>query len=99
MINFDRYGSVQINDQNRIIRFNEKQFCEKGLINGGIYLIRKEIFDNTDLPQKFSFEKDILEGEVNKIAMYGDIQDTYFIDIGIPSDYEKADKDFAKILF
>lgn len=99
MINFDRYGSVQINDQNRIIRFNEKQFCEKGLINGGIYLIKKEIFDNTDLPQKFSFEKDILEGEVNKIAMYGDIQDTYFIDIGIPSDYEKADKDFAKILF
>lgn len=94
MINFDRYGSVQINEQSRIVKFNEKQFCKEGLINGGIYLIKKAIFNKFDLPQKFSFEKDILESKINDITIYGDVQDTYFIDIGIPSDYEKANNDF-----
>lgn len=94
MINFDRYGSVQINGQSRIVKFNEKQFRKEGLINGGIYLIKKAIFNKFDLPQKFSFEKDILESKIDDITIYGDVQDTYFIDIGIPSDYEKANHDF-----
>lgn len=97
MIEFDRYGSVQVDKQNRIIKFNEKRFCENGLINGGIYLIKKELFCRFDLPSKFSFEKDILENKIDDIAIYGDIQDSYFIDIGIPSDYAKANIDFANM--
>jgi NDP-sugar pyrophosphorylase family protein len=35
-----RYGSVQINEQGRIVAFTEKnQLSGEGLINGGIYLI------------------------------------------------------------
>ena len=95
MSNFDRYGSVQLNEEDRIIKFNEKQFCEKGLINGGIYLIDKEIFSKLDLPEKFSFEQDVMESQLQKISIYGCIQDQYFIDIGIPTDFEKANIDFS----
>lgn len=94
MTDFDRYGSVDLDEDNRIIRFNEKQFRKEGLINGGAYLINKQVFDILNLPEKFSFEKDIMESHIQDIAIYGYSFDNYFIDIGIPSDYEKANKDF-----
>lgn len=91
---FDRYGSVEINKDNEILKFNEKQFCEEGLINGGVYLIKKTYIDELDLPQKFSFEKDIMENQSLNTHIYGYISDSYFIDIGIPEDFEKANTDF-----
>lgn len=95
MTNFDRYGSVEMNSNSRIIRFNEKHQCAKGLINGGIYLINKAIFERLALPEKFSFEKDVLEKQIDSLNIVGSTQDSYFIDIGIPSDYLKANSDFA----
>ena len=95
MIDFDRYGSVDINEQGRILKFIEKKHLLKGLINGGVYLINKNIFDNLDLPEVFSFEKEILEGKTSQLNIYGLPFDDYFIDIGIPSDFEKANIDFA----
>lgn len=94
MSDFDRYGSVEINNDGRIVRFNEKQYQSHGLINGGVYLINKKVFDDWVMPSKFSFEKDILEAKLNEVNIYGCVQDNYFIDIGIPSDYEKANTDF-----
>ncbi|MFV0330408.1 MAG: nucleotidyltransferase family protein [Dysgonomonas sp.] len=94
MLDFDRYGSVDLDEEQRIIRFNEKQHCKKGLINGGVYIINKELFARLDLPEKFSFEKDILEAHLLDILVYGCQQDRYFIDIGIPSDFEKANQEF-----
>ncbi len=96
MTNFDRYGSVDISTDGRIVGFNEKAFRSEGLINGGVYLINKQLFQNTDLPAKFSFEKDVMESRINTLRIYGFAQDTYFIDIGIPSDFEKANNDFRK---
>ena len=65
------------------------------MINGGLYALNLEKFSEENLPQKFSFEKDYLERNVNrspneKSKIYGIIQDKYFIDIGIPEDYERA---------
>lgn len=94
MIDFDRYGSVEIDSDMRIVQFNEKQYCSKGLINGGVYIVNKNVFTKLNLPEVFSFEKDIMESHIDDICIYGCQQDNYFIDIGIPSDYEKANKDF-----
>lgn len=82
-----------LNEEQRIIAFKEKQYCEEGLINGGIYLINKNIFDNIT-SESFSFEKDILEKKIADLRIFGLPQQSYFIDIGIPSDYEKANIDF-----
>jgi len=96
MQNFDRYGVVEINKEDQIISFKEKQFYKEGLINGGIYLLNKEKFLARSLPQKFSFEKDYLEAFYKDGTFYGCIQDGYFIDIGIPTDYKKAQDDLKR---
>lgn len=96
MIDFDRYGSVEIANDGRIVCFNEKAFRSEGLINGGIYLINKALFDKLNLPAKFSFEKEVMESQLTALGIYGFVQDTYFIDIGIPSDFEKANIDFKE---
>jgi D-glycero-alpha-D-manno-heptose 1-phosphate guanylyltransferase len=94
MQDFDRYGSVDISAGGRIVRFNEKQYCEQGLINGGVYIINKDIFPALHLPRKFSFEKDVMEAHIDDISFFGCVQDSYFIDIGIPSDFARANRDF-----
>jgi D-glycero-alpha-D-manno-heptose 1-phosphate guanylyltransferase len=98
MKNFDRYGVIELDKSgNMITSFREKQFYESGLINGGVYALEVDHFIKKDWPEKFSFEKDYFEKFVTSGAIYGQVQDEYFIDIGIPSDYEKANKDFEKM--
>jgi len=93
MIDFDRYGSVSLSN-NTIISFKEKQFVKEGLINGGVYWLKKSFLDSFKSGQKFSFEKDLMEKEVLEGKISGYISDNYFIDIGIPQDYKKANIDF-----
>ncbi|MCB9018188.1 MAG: NTP transferase domain-containing protein [Prevotellaceae bacterium] len=96
MENFDRYGSVTT-DGATIISFNEKKHCESGLINGGIYIINQKNLDLNIYPEKFSFEKEVLEKLSQQQKIAGFEQNRYFIDIGIPEDYAKANEDFKSI--
>ena len=98
MLQFDRYGAVHIDENDCILSFDEKAFREEGLINGGVYIISKKPFFEKRLPEKFSFEKDYLEAFVSEKWFYGQRNDAYFIDIGIPEDYAKAQLDFLKLL-
>ena len=91
MQDFERYGVVELNANYTIRSFKEKQKYKSGLINGGVYALSVSSFLQEDLPQKFSFENDYLETYFDKRKMYGVMQDEYFIDIGIPEDYEKAE--------
>ena len=68
MKNFDRYGVVEINEQNKVLRFNEKKKYAEGLINGGVYMLNLPAFLQKDWPEIFSFEKDFLENS-SKIEM------------------------------
>ena len=73
-----------------IIAFKEKQHCEEGLINGGVYAIDRSRLDLSSLPERFSFEKEVLEPGAAIGEVGGVVSDAYFIDIGIPEDYERA---------
>ncbi|EAI4813032.1 nucleotidyltransferase family protein [Campylobacter lari] len=86
MQNFDRYGTVNVNDQGIVISFEEKVFKKQGLINGGAYLLKKDLFDEFDLEKKFSFEE-FLQVNHKILEIQTQIFDDYFIDIGIPEDY------------
>jgi D-glycero-alpha-D-manno-heptose 1-phosphate guanylyltransferase len=97
MKDFDRYGVVEIDDSNALKNFNEKQFYTTGLINGGVYALNAERFIAEDLPDKFSFEKDYLEKLYTKRKFYGIADDGYFIDIGIPEDYSRAQKELQQL--
>ncbi len=91
--NFDRYGVVELGTESSVKSFKEKQFYSEGLINGGVYALNAENFNKEKLPYKFSLEKDYLEKFVGERKLYGLIQDEYFIDIGIPEDYERAQEE------
>lgn len=89
MMDFDRYGAVEIVN-NIITAFHEKAPCKEGLINGGVYAIDRGRLDLSSLPERFSFEKEVLVPGAAVGEIGGWISDAYFIDIGIPEDYEKA---------
>lgn len=93
MENFDRYGVVVLDKDQSILSFQEKKYYAKGLINGGVYLLNKNSFLKEAMPEKFSFETDYLQKLYPKRKFYGVIQEGYFIDIGIPGDYQKAQND------
>ncbi|WP_087698948.1 D-glycero-D-manno-heptose 1-phosphate guanosyltransferase [Campylobacter jejuni] len=88
MNDFDRYGTINIDKHGLVISFKEKVFKKQGLINGGIYLLTKDIFNEFDLEKKFSFEE-FLQENYKKLKARACIFDDYFIDIGVPSDYER----------
>lgn len=90
-----RYGSVLVDDDGRITAFSEKdQVHGEGLINGGIYLINKKWFRGLNLPERFSFEKEVLEEFYTGHDFYGLGFGSYFIDIGVPEDYFRAQDEF-----
>lgn len=88
--NFSRYGTVLV-EQGNITGFKEKQPCTEGLINGGIYLIRRNLLRNI-AKTRFSFETEILEAYYKDISIVAIESEGYFIDIGIPEDYAIAQK-------
>jgi D-glycero-alpha-D-manno-heptose 1-phosphate guanylyltransferase len=93
MKNFDRYGAIELNEDDSIKSFHEKKFYEEGLINGGLYMLNVENFLSESFPEKFSFETAYLEKFYTQHKMYGVVQDEYFIDIGIPEDYARVQKE------
>jgi NDP-sugar pyrophosphorylase family protein len=85
-----RYGSVTIDDTGRITEFVEKGTrTGPGLINAGVYLLEKKIVSRLPLGKAISLERDIfpqlLDGRT-----FGIVAEGLFIDIGVPSDLERA---------
>ena len=94
MKNPARYGTVVI-ENTTIKGFNEKNpDLEEGLINAGVYLLSKNIENHFPVVANFSFEKEILESKASELLISGFTTDAYFIDIGIPEDYQKANLEF-----
>ena len=96
MQDFERYGNVTIDENNIITSFEEKKFCKKGLINAGVYILNKQKTDLSSYSEKFSFEKEVLE---KRKDICGFVYEGYFIDIGIPEDYYKAQTELKDNLF
>lgn len=101
--NFDRYGTVSFDAKNKITAFEEKKFLKEGWINGGVYWINNNLFSkietelNKKLSIKFSFEKEIFETYTTELSLKAFKQEKYFIDIGIPDDYARAQKELPQL--
>lgn len=99
--NAGRYGTITLNENQKITSFREKSGDNTpGLINAGVYLLNKAAFiKNTPAATNFSIEKDFFEKEIHTIPINGIELDGYFIDIGIPEDYLKAQHDFKEFKY
>ena len=94
-----RYGRVIIGDDLVVNDFEEKnESTDSGLINGGIYVLNPKIFNDFELSDSFSFEVDFLMKELSSLSPKGFCVDEYFIDIGIPQDYQKSQLELPKLL-
>jgi D-glycero-alpha-D-manno-heptose 1-phosphate guanylyltransferase len=94
-----RFGSLEFDINKRITAFVEKgKKSGTGYVSGGVYLIRRSFLEGLDLPQSFSLEKDCFEKYHGKGKMFGMTCTSYFLDIGIPSDYIKAQHDLEGLV-
>lgn len=94
MSDFDRYGVLTLDERDRVLRFGEKEYCEHGYINGGVYCLQRDLLEDMK-EDAFSLEKDFLEARVEQLYIQAYKTKGYFIDIGIPADYLRAKSDFA----
>ena len=88
------YGVLEI-DSNNILEKMEEKPEKEFLVSMGIYVVNKKVLDFIPRNKFFGFdhlmEKLIENGESVKVFCY----DGYWLDIGRPSDYEKAIIDFG----
>lgn len=90
-----RYGTVELNDEDKVTAFFEKQELIDRYINTGLYCVDADLFEHQEYPKKFSFEKAYLELQATHGQLKAFKASGYFIDIGIPSDYAKAEEYFS----
>lgn len=91
---FDRYGALRI-ERGRIRRFCEKKPVQCGFINGGVYCLQSSLLEKV-VPVRFSFETDFAEKSCDAIDIEAFVSDGYFIDIGIPEDYKRAQREMGQ---
>lgn len=90
------YGRVKLDKSGRIVGFNEKDSQAKNcLINAGIYAFDKNVFDLFPQDKAFSLERDFFP-KLKRKNCFGYTKSGFFIDIGTPERYLKADKYFLK---
>ena len=85
-----RYGSVTLDRDGRITQFVEKgASAGPGLINAGVYLIRKQIVRDLPAGTAISLEREVFPRFLDR-GVYGLVSTGLFIDIGIPDDFKQA---------
>lgn len=91
-----RYGSISVNDHHRVLAFSEKSSqAGTGLINAGVYILNKNYYlQQSKAGQAFSIERDFFPSQASITSLNGYEFDGYFIDIGIPEDYTRAQDEF-----
>ena len=90
-----RYGRVLMDDAGAVTGFAEKQAGAPGWINGGCYCVARQLFRDHSPGRVFSFEQDLLQSNVTSIQPLVCRSDAYFIDIGVPADWQRASAELA----
>jgi len=85
--NTSRYGLVNY-DAGRVTGFSERGGPTSGVINGGVYLLSRDILNF--IPERGSLERDVLPSLAAQGQVYGRIYDGFFIDIGTPESFAAA---------
>jgi D-glycero-D-manno-heptose 1,7-bisphosphate phosphatase len=91
-----RYGTVDLQGT-RIKGFREKAaHTGSGLISSGIYTFTREILNHIEAA--CSLEQDVFPRLAEAGLLSGSVLDGYFIDIGIPEDYQRAQHEIPRRL-
>jgi D-glycero-D-manno-heptose 1,7-bisphosphate phosphatase len=89
-----RFGTVMVAGD-RIVEFAERPARPgPGLINGGVYAFRRALVDR--LRERCSLERDVLPALARTGQLCGIASDGYFIDIGLPEDLARAQREIPQ---
>lgn len=84
-----RYGRL-LTEADWVTGFAEKGASGPGLINAGCYVFARDQLDSFALYRNFSLEADYLATEVKQTVFKAFVTKGFFIDIGVPEDYLRA---------
>jgi D-glycero-alpha-D-manno-heptose 1-phosphate guanylyltransferase len=92
---FSRYMGMDVDSNGEIFSLKSKKLQLSGLANGGVYLIDPKALSSLGYKtgDKVSLEGDLLADYISRGGkLFGKEFKGKFIDIGIPSDYHRAEK-------
>jgi len=91
-----RYGQVLLNAEGAVTAFVEKDAANPAAageaechINGGVYVLSPGVLEHIPAGQVVSWEKDVFPRLIGA-GLYGYSGAGYFIDIGVPADFQRA---------
>ncbi|MFH0897393.1 MAG: NDP-sugar synthase, partial [Candidatus Bathyarchaeota archaeon] len=90
-----RFGVVELNGENQILRFVEKPSIEEApsrFINAGVYVLNHSVFDLITGANKISIEREVFPKLASKGSLYGYKFNDLWIDIGKANDYLNANR-------
>ncbi|TET11945.1 nucleoside-diphosphate-sugar pyrophosphorylase [Candidatus Aerophobetes bacterium] len=96
--NAGAYGVVEIDKKGRILNFLEKSGGSSSrLINGGVYVFDRKLMDLIPPGKRVSIEEEIFPRLVGN-DFFGMPKKVYFIDIGIPENLKRAQRELEEKL-
>jgi len=90
-----RYGSVELDRNDRVLRFVEKPemgMAPSNLINAGVYVLEKEVLDYIPAGRKVSTEKEVFPVLAKEGKLFGYESHGFWVDIGVPEAYLEANQ-------
>lgn len=92
-----RFGSVRLDASGRVVEFAEKRGEGPALINGGVYIFSREVFEAVGSTKVGSLEKEIFPTLMTH-GIYAMRVEGYFVDIGLPETYTSLLNDTGSFL-
>lgn len=88
-----RYGSVATDDDGTVTAFAEKsETPTSSWINAGVFVIERSVVESIASDRPVSLEREVLPALIGR-GLRAERLDGYFIDIGIPDDYLRAQQE------
>ena len=92
-----RYGSVSV-AHGVVTGFAEKGRSGPGLINAGVYALQADVFARFGLAGRFALEADLLQRHCTELSARAYETSAWFIDIGVPHDFDRAQTELPAIV-
>ncbi len=93
LANSSRFGSIRLDASGRVTEFLEKQAKGTTLINGGVYVFSRAVFEVAAQGiGACSLEKEIFPALIPR-RIYAMRVQGYFVDIGVPEEYNRLLRD------
>jgi D-glycero-alpha-D-manno-heptose 1-phosphate guanylyltransferase len=99
-----RFGTLRLDAHGRVTTFLEKRVsgtndacaCPNWNINGGVYLFEKKLLKSIPTHGQVSLEKEVFPRLLLKKVLFGFVTDGYFLDIGVPNDFRRAQSELPE---